>query len=74
MPCNRVNLPAILARLARNQTALAELLADRSVTDYGRRAKLAAACRSNAADLDEFIAGYTISLAKRGSTPRKCSA
>lgn len=72
--CERVNLPAILTRLARNQAALAECLADRSVSDYGRRQKLVAACRSNAADLDEFIGGYTITLAKRSGVPRKCSA
>lgn len=72
--CDDVNLPAILTLAARNQLALAELLADRSVADYGRRQKLVEACRKNLADLQAFIGAYTITLTKRAGVPRKCSA
>jgi hypothetical protein len=72
--CDEVNLPAILMAAARNQLALAELLADRSICDHGRRKKLVETCRKNLEDLQAFIGAYTITLTKRAGAPRKCSA
>lgn len=72
--CDSVNLPAILARLARTQTALAECLADNHVHDGTRRRALVIECQKNEADVTAFIAQYTVHLARRkkAPAPAKC--
>lgn len=74
MPCEEVNLPAIIAASLRNQTELAKLLADKSVHDSAKIAGLVEACQKNQALFAEFVAQYTITLNPRRKAPPRCAA
>ena len=86
MPCDEINLPAILSRLLRNQLALAELAAERPHgvvselaealhphrADQTRREELAASCAQNVADFHKFLARFSLKIEKRTAPPSPC--
>lgn len=74
MPCEEVNLPAIVAASLRNQTELAKLLANQTIHDSISLAALVEACQKNQALFAEFVAQYTITLNPRRKAPQRCAA
>jgi ribosomal protein L37AE/L43A len=60
-----VGLPELLRRLAANQAELAGHIANRSIDDQLAKHRLAEATRQNVADLQSFVAAYSIDVRRR---------